>query len=452
MNTPEGKKIAKKAPESTKPVIINNFVVARPPLRTNFDVADWRSALEFAEMDGGNRVQLYNLYEDVILDPHLSSTWRKRVMNITNTDILFVRDSKEVEDLSDLMDSPEWEDILTEIMNTIAWGITGIEFGTVNSFEMGETVKRLNPFIIPRKHIRPKEGVIVKEEQGGIQGGIKYREGLHTNYIAEIGKDKDFGIFLKAAPYVLLKKGGISDWGLFVQLFGQPFREYTYNGYDEAQRVLLEKSAKEMGSAPYVILPDGTQIKIHDIKTNPSGEVHSKFVEWIDRAISVLVLGNTETTQSSDSSGYAQAETHLKTEQEVYTADKKFVRRVLNRKVLPILYNLGFPVKGGYFIFKEEVKIAERLEKIKLIQQVKSLGAPIDDDYLYEESGIPKPENYEELKKQQEEERLLNIASRIAQTESDDQGQKHSHPSKKLVDGFINKLRIKLADFFDPAP
>jgi phage gp29-like protein len=445
-------KASKTTPGANKPVVIQNFVVSRPPQRTNFEIDTWRTALSYAEMDGGNRTRLYDLYSDILLDPHLTSQWSKRVMNVTNTDVLFTRDGKEIDTLSDLMDSPEFEELLSEIMNAVAWGITVVELGNKKVFEMGEEKLRLTIYSVERKHIRPLEGTIVAEQHGSNTEGIKYREGAYLNYVAEIGKPRDLGLLLKAAPYILLKKGGLSDWALFVQLFGQPFREFQYDGYDEATRVKLEQSAKEMGSAPYIILPSGAKITLHDIKTNPGGEVHNKLVEFIDQQISILTLGNTETTKSSKSSGYAQSQTHQKTQQEIFIADKKRVRRILNRVVRPILYNLGFDVKDGYFHFKEDVSVAERLDRIKLAGEVKKIGVPVADDYVYEESGIPKPDNYDQLKEE------MQARSEDFDQDEDDPKEKTEKKKpkekKKLryIDQQVRKLRIALADFFDPAP
>jgi phage gp29-like protein len=456
------------AKDKSSVVVIQNFVTARPPQRTQFDIGDWRSALTHAEMQGGNRVKLYDLYDDVMLDPHLSAQWEKRVNNIINTDVLFTNNEKEVDEMRDLTESPEFEELLQEIMNQVAWGITLLELGNKKVSEFGKELLRLTLYCVDRKHIRPKEGIITKEQYDSNTSGIRYREGAFANYVAEIGKPDDLGLILKAAPYVLLKKGAVGDWALFVQLFGQPFREYRYDGYDDKVRIQLEQSAKDMGSAPYIILPDGAQLTLHDIKTNTGGEVHSKLANFCDEQISVLILGNTETTKSSKSSGYAQAETHMKTQRDVFVADKKRVRRVLNRVIKPILFNLGFPVKDGHFHFKEEIDIAQRLSKINLIKMVKSVGAPIDDDTIYQESGLPKPENYDELKEEmrQMQQQQFNENDADEEDEEDDENdeQKEKQKSKTSaakkkakqekkdtkLSSLLYDFRLMLADFFDP--
>jgi phage gp29-like protein len=447
-------KANKSSDEKSKVVVIRNFITARPPQRTQFDLNDWRSALTFAEQPKGNRRQLYDLYKDIELDPHFSSQWQKRIIGITNTDLKFTVDGKDVDELNDLMDSPEFECLLEEIMYSITYGITVLELGSMMVNEEGENKTRLTVYSVPRKHIRPKEKVITQEQTGENSTGIQYNEGAYQNYIAEVGKEDDLGLILKAAPYVLLKKGGVGDWALFVQLFGQPFREYKYDGYDESVRLKLEEQALAMGSAPYIILPDGSSVTLHDIKTNPNGDVHNKLVSYCDDMISILILGNTETTKSSTSSGYAQSETHMETQQEFFIADKKKVRRVLNRVIKPILYNLGFPVKGGLFHFKEEVDATQRLNNLKIYQMMKQIGVPFGDDDVYQDAGVTKPDNYDELKAKQEQERQQNLDPTQG---GDNQGnndkkpdpKKQSSSNKKNSKNLFDEWRIMLADFFD---
>ena len=442
--------------ETDKAIEIQNFITARPVRRTVFDLADWRKALEFAEMPGGNRVDLYDLIDDILLDPHLSSQWQKRISNITNTDWDFIRGEQEVDELNSIIQSPAFEDALTEIINTIGWGKTVAEFGVKTINRYGKDEKILTTYCVKRQHLRPKEGLIVKEQYNSAESttdAINYRQGKYLNYVADLGKNDDLGLFLKAVPYVLLKRGDVGDWAQFVQLFGMPFREYRYNGYDDATYQLLKQNAEEMGSAPYMILPDGAQIILHDNKSGGTGagDVYEKLARFCDEQISILVLGNTETTMSSASSGYAQSETHMKTQIEVYRDDRKYVSTWLNEIVRPILYNLGYPVADGAFKAKKETNLQEVKDKMGIVKQVRDLGEPVDADHIYDVSGVPKPANYDALKLQQAEKEAAQLQ---AKQNTNIPAKKQKPPAgKKLVDeeGFWFKLRTSVADFFDPA-
>lgn len=444
--------------EDDKKIQIQNFITARPVRRTVFDIGDWRRAIEYAEMPNGNRVLLYDLVTDILLDTHLSSQWQKRISNITNIDWNYIVDEQEIEDLDVLIKSPAFEDVLTEIVNTIGWGKTLLELGkkTINRYGKDEEV--LTMYCVKRQHIRPKEGTIVKDQYGSAEESgetINYRQGQYLNFVADLGKDDDLGLFLKAVPYVLLKRGDVGDWAQFIQLFGMPFREYRYNGYDDATYELLKKNAEEMGSAPYMILPDGTNIILHENKSNgTAGDVFEKLAEFCNKEISILILGNTETTQSSPSSGYAQSQTHMQTQVEVYRDDKKYVRTWLNERIRPILYNLGYAVADGNFKAEKETNLSEVADKLAIFQQVKTLGEPIDADTIYETAGITKPANYDAMKKDQADKEAAK-----AQVQNNNfppkKDKQKSDKTKKLMayddDGFWFKLRSSIADFFAPA-
>lgn len=445
--------------ESEKKIEIQNFITARPVRRTVFDLGDWRRALEFAEMPGGNRVDLYDLFDDIFLDPHLSAQWQKRVSNITNIDWDFFTNNKKVDILDELTRSPAFDEALTEVVNTLAWGKTVLEHGTKIVNRFGKNEKVLTTYSVKRQHLRPKEGLIVKEQYDSAEVSaqtISYREGAYSKYVADLGSDTDLGLILKIVPYVLLKRGDVGDWAQFVQLFGMPFREYRYNGYDDAVYETLKKNAEEMGSAPYMILPDGAQIILHENKSSGqgAGDVFQKLAEFCDKQISVLVLGNTETTQSSASSGYAQSETHMKTQIEVFRDDIKYVKTWLNEKLRPIYYNLGYPVADGMFKPKKEANLQEVKDKLGIIQQVVTLGAPVDDAHIYETSGVPKPDNYDAMKA--EKEAVKKEALQQQQPGNQPVKQQQKKPKDKKLqlyadDSFWFKLRQSVADFFDPA-
>ncbi|MEJ7823391.1 MAG: DUF935 family protein [Chitinophagaceae bacterium] len=380
---------------------IINYITTRPTLRKHFDLGDWRNALIYAESFNGTRTLLYDLYEDVLLDTYLSGQWSKRIMGITNDDVMFfTKEGKRIPEVDILMDSPEFEELLIEIMQSKAWGISLIELANDNCIEIGKAIKRLNLYSVPRKHIRPKQGLIVKDQYESSSAGIKYREGAYSNFVAEIGKCDELGLLLKAVPYVLLKRGNVGDWAQFVQLFGIPFREYRYNGYDVATEEIIKKNAEEMGSAPYIILPDGASITLHEIKNSGqgAGDIFQKLADFCDKQISIFILGNTLTTQPGKTGSYALGNIHRDTQNEILKDDKKSVIRILNTIIKPILYNLGWPVKDGSFSFTKRVDTKEQLSEVELLSEMKNLGAVISDEQIYKSAGIAKPKNYEELK------------------------------------------------------
>lgn len=387
---PKSTNVKLAASNTPNQLIVNQIKIA-PVRRGVLDVQEWRDALQQAESESGWRVKLYNMLNDILLDTHLWSEVEKRIMAITNSDIVFVNAAgEEVEEINTLIDTPEFEKVLTEILNAKFWGITLLEFEHGN--------KLLKPYSIERKNIIPKKGIVVRETFN--DEGISYREGMYANWVVEVGDANDYGLLFKAAFWVIIKRGGIGDFAQFAELFGMPTRIAEYDVFDEATRLELEKAMKEAGSAGYILKPKGTSVELLENNNNADGGLYEKLITICDKAISTLLLGQTLTTIDKSGSGFAQATIHQGTLDEIKKADKRYERRILNNQIKRVLANLGYPVQDGKFNFKDSITIEARSAEVKLITDVKDLGVPVADEYVYEKSGIPKPQNYDALKEE----------------------------------------------------
>ena len=160
-------------------------------------------------------------------------------------------------------------------------------------------------------------------------------------------------------------------------------------------------------------------------------------------------LGNTLTTESSEKGTQALGTVHKKVEDKVALADKKYVLDVLNYDMADIFAHIGIDTAGGAFCFPERKDI-DPTSKINILAQLATgFNLPVSDDYLYEEFGIEKPANYEQMKTAQEEERTRkeNAAAQIRKQE-DGEEDEDTEPTPKQKKSF----RSWLAGFFAKAP
>lgn len=390
------------AEKSDTPSIIIQNLTIRPVNRQRHDIEGWRNAIKSAETSTPRRVTLYDLYDDLLLDGHLYSILSKRINAVANAKWEFVKDGKVIDQVNDLIDTPEFEELITGIMNAKFWGYSMMEVG--NFTPDGFTL-----YDVPKKHMRPKIGVIAKEQS--TDEGINIREGIYAKTVMEVGKPDDLGILRIVAQYVIYKRGGFGDWAQFAELFGMPFRVGKYDGYDDTQRIQLEKAMEEAGSAAYVVIPKESDIEFMENKTTGEGQLYKFLKDACNQEISVTILGQTETTTSSESSGYAQSKTHAETEEDINKADRNFVRRILNRYFIRIMDANGVNTDGGRFVIKGEGE--EKLSKKDAFsihkQLIKDLNLPIDDNFLYEEYGMPKPDDYDQQKAAMLAEKQQNV-------------------------------------------
>ena len=431
------------APEqTTQPIIVNNIVM-RSVDRTPKDVGNLHDGLTAAEsIYYPNRTRLLDIYKAVELDGHLTGIWSRRVNACVNKKFSFVdKNNMPIDEVNELLKSSEFRSMMKLLMKRVTWGNEGLEFIPGDKFCFKE---------IPHKHIKPEKKVIAINQTD--YDGIPYED---ISNIWVIGDDRDLGLLLKAAFYVLLKKGNFSDWANYIECFGMPITVTKYDAYDEKTKTQLTNAIENISSLFRINMPKQADIEILDGKTsNGTGDLQDKFKNACNDELSVLILTVTETTKSSKSSGYAQSETQSDEQDEITEDDVLTMLGYLNSdKFFSILSSYGYPVEGGKFVVEEKMKVQDQLVRVQVLDKLKNaLGLPLNDDELYETFGIEKPADYEAQKAKadiEEEEQETN-----PNPDAPVPGKKPAakpQPAKPKNLTAYEKLLAKLSDFFDPA-
>jgi hypothetical protein len=432
-------------------LIIQNINI-RPVQRTKEDIQSWRSKHQQAESINGVRVPLYDLYDDMLIDGFLKRLVAKRVLSVTKNKLKYVDNAGvEIESADGLLKLRQFRKLRQRLRLYQAWGIAVIEI------YIDPVTKALKIFDVPKKHILPKEGKIVSEQYD--VEGISYRNPPYAKTVIEVGDYDDLGYLLQAGAYAIYKRGVIADWANYAQIFGMPFREARYDGFNEVVRLQLEQALEKAASAAWIVLPKDAEFTMHEAKSGAnSNELYNTLRTAMNEEMTVLILGATETMTSSKSSGYAQAETHMKTVDEVAEDDKEDELSILNELVIPVLVNLGLLPAGGTFIYDEPVDVTIAGTKVDMGIKLKNSGVPVSDDWFYEMTGIPKPDNYDELKQKFEDDKIQfqqAAANKVAPPAAGKKpvkkvsGAQTKDGAKKL--SAWHEMRLKLADFFDLA-
>lgn len=260
-----------------------------------------------------------------------------------------------------------------------------------------------------------------------------------------VGSERDLGIYAELLPAVLYKRGDMSDWAQFCNIFGMPIREYTYDAGDEDARRRVIADARRQGANAAYIHPKESELKLVEAgnKTG-SSDLYRTFAEYWDSKMSIRVLGNTLTTDAKSTGTQALGSVHKEEEDEMNSDDRDFILDILNYDMRPIFASLGFNVEGGEFVYAKKDKI-NPAQQIDIVQKLSSMGLPIDDDYLYETFCVAKPDNYKQLKEEKE-------AAKAAFREQ--LGLQVNDDEKKKQDKNTDKTAFKqhLKSFFGLAP
>lgn len=404
--------VSRKAGDKNTQVIINNITV-RAPQRSTQDINNWRTAIrQFENKVNPSRLRLYDLYEDICLDGQIEATWGKRLDWVLNRELRFNdREGKNIEELTKLLNSPDMRGIVKELLNSIAWGYTLIQVNNVY-YDEQEEIWKIDYDLIPRKHVHPEKNFrCISRDQNITTRDFLYMEEPLVRYMLWAGDENDMGLLAKACQYVIYKRGDFGDWSQFAEMFGMPFREATYEDYDEETRKKLEIAMEQWGGANYIIRPKGADLKIHDTGSQSgSNTLYKDLKDACNAEISKIFLGNTLTTEQGDKGARSLGDVHMESEQQKHENDKKYMLDILNTRFRAILKTFGLNVEGGLIIFEEDEANWDNLKtKWEVYSGAASL-VPIDDDTIYQEFGIPKPINYDQLKEEMRQNKMLETS------------------------------------------
>ena len=429
-------------------IVINELQI-RQSLRKNFGIGDWRTALIGA--DGRyfpNRTQLYDIYEDMLLDGHLSGIISKRIDTVLNKPLYYKdKEGNTIEDFNPFIRTLTFRNICRHILETQFWGITGLEFIPGHEVQVR---------LIPRKHIKTKTQLI-SFEQTNQDSGIDYTK---LDNVWVIGEPEDLGLLLKCSYYVIYKRALLGDWSQYIERFGMPIQIMYYDANDTQAKIELRQILQNAGSAMQLMIPKGVDFKIEDVKTiNGTGDLQDTFMRALNSELSIIVLGNTETTSSGSSSGgsMAKSKVHSQQQDEIAKSDIMYLSSMLNSPHFHnILKSYGLPlIQDGFFEVTKEIDANALFLQAQRDQILSQVGVKMTHEYFYETYNLPEPENDSDLVCPPPG----TLSPTNGQTDKPQTKPASKPPIKKpvpdlsddIVNTIYNKLEARISSFFDQA-
>lgn len=416
--------MAKQTKKKEEQLVINQVVVQAPQRRV-YDVGDWRSAMRSADI--GRVKPLYDLFDEILIDGVLADAIDKRTEAVLSAGVTFVdAQGEEIGEITDIINSSAGETMLRSILAQRFYGRSGFEI----SFADGFTCQPFKP-----KYIDLQHKAILLNDVG--DKSVSYAD---NSQILILGQPLDYGLLLKAAPFAVYKRGGFGDYAQWIELFGMPQRIGKYNTYDPASRALLEEAFKNAGSAPYLIIPKESDIETRE-GSSGSGTSYDEFRKACNEEMLITILGQTLTTVQGERGARSLGEVHMEVEQNKHKGDVRFVERVLNERVIPMLEARGFNLQGGRFMFPREAEPLTVADIVNLSEIIQIPAAFVHDKY-----GIPMPKDGEQIARKQTQE-VIEV-------------QKTVDPPKKEGAKTVEKIRNndersflqRMWDFFVGAP
>lgn len=321
---------------------------------THHDLADWRAAWQWAlSVENPDRRRLYDIYRDVDADLHLSGCISQRVGYVLAKSFKLVNADGEADnDARHLFDQIWFKDFLRLALESKWWGHSLIQLGDV--VVDGDGCPSFSEVrLVPRKHVKPEYHRFVVNSSDHWKSGVDYREAPWSDWLIEVGRPDDLGLFLKAATQTIPKKNTLAFWDAFAEMFGMPIRIARTTSRDPKEKEKLEAMMDGAGSSLAVVTGMDTEIEFVETGKSDAYNVYDRRIDRANSELSKLVILQTMTIE--DGSSRSQSETHLEVFENLVEDDRDALRDVINNRLIPLMIRHGFPVAGLRFEWDDAV-------------------------------------------------------------------------------------------------
>ncbi len=161
------------------------------------------------------------------------------------------------------------------------------------------------------------------------------------------------GLTRIAAWAYLFKIYILKDWATFVEIFSEPMRvgKYGAGATDEDKQALL-RAISSITTDSAAVMPDSMQMDFIETaaQARASVELYEKFCQYMDSAMSKLVLGQTLTTEMPGRGGgsRAAAQVHGEVKRDILSYDARELSRTLTQQLVKPLVDLNFGPQKRY--------------------------------------------------------------------------------------------------------
>ena len=137
------------------------------------DIGRWRRAHEAAaDVENPRRADLYNVYADVVLNTQVEGCMRQ-IETAVMQRRFYIRSEKTAKELPEktsIISCPWFRDLMHHALDAEAWGNSLVELGNVVEMRGRRTIDSVH--LIPREHVVPEYGLVLKDINDDLSMGI----------------------------------------------------------------------------------------------------------------------------------------------------------------------------------------------------------------------------------------------------------------------------------------
>ena len=195
----------------------------------------------------------------------------------------------------------------------------------------------------------------------------------------------------------LFRNWGMADWLRTGEISWKPWRIGTYDKNASAEdKDGLETVLRQLTTEGAGMIPETTKIAIEWPQGTTSGKAtHAELCNVVAQEMSKAALGQTETVQASQASGYAQAKVHDGVRKDLRGARARQVATDLTRDLVASMIALNFDgVRCPRFEFITD-DATDRGAFGKALLDMSNAGLVIPQKWARDQAGIPDPKDDE---------------------------------------------------------
>lgn len=330
-------------------------IVRATNARSKKDIQQWRTALQQAEnAENPKRILLYNLYNEILLDAHLSAEIERRANALLGVGFELYDQNGNAQPEASAMIRKQWfRNFIRLAWEKVLWGHSLIEIDSLTADGLINSVRLVN-----RWHVIPERGIVTLKQ--GDEKGIDFRnDKKYAPWLFEVGEQDDLGLLNKCVPHIIFKRFAQSAYSEYCEVLGIPPRVLKTDSYDREHLNQSENMLANMGTNSYAVIGKNEEI----VFVSPSasnGEIFTGLFSISSNEISKLIGGAVIGEASKDGSR-AKEQVGLELNKMTTNSDKEMISSIINEEILPRLTEMGYPFGDLTFEFDVEKDLKEEL-------------------------------------------------------------------------------------------
>ncbi|TAK51454.1 MAG: DUF935 family protein [Bacteroidetes bacterium] len=374
-----------------------------------------RLAALLKEADQGDIYRQMELFEEMLeKDLSLFALFEKRKLEVTKCSYQVLTSSKDARHIkhagyvADVFNrTKNWRKTLEDILDAVPKGLSVLQIlwntdgGHVGIDEI-EWVHQKNFRFGKASDVNSDLKEIRRLTDGNLVDGVELEPYKWVTAIiqARSGHPARTSILRTCTWMYLFKNFDVKSWIQFAEIFWQPLRLGKYKqGTPEEEIAKLEAALRNLGNDASGVIPDSMMIEfVEQAQKAATAAVHEQLAEFCNKEMSKVVLGHTGAADATPGKlgGDDIAGDSLFA---LATSDALAVDYTISDQIIRPLVEFEFGPQEVYPYYQTTIKPPK--DMVKTIQvldgAINQVGVPVGKNYVYEELGIPLPEEGEEV-------------------------------------------------------